>query len=46
MCINKGTLAYSPPETYVENGKVSEKIDIFAFGVMMNEIWTRKKPYD
>lgn len=39
-----GTPHYSPPE-YLESGKVSKSIDIYAFGLILHELITGKAPY-
>ncbi|GAA0212312.1 hypothetical protein GCM10009123_19470 [Kangiella japonica] len=42
--IISGTPLYSPPE-YLESGKVTESIDIYAFGVILHELVKGETPY-
>ncbi|GMH20641.1 hypothetical protein Nepgr_022482 [Nepenthes gracilis] len=41
----KGTFGYLAPE-YFQNGKVSDKTDVYAFGVVLMELITGRKPID
>jgi serine/threonine protein kinase len=38
-----GTWAYMAPEQF--SNRVSEKVDVYAFGVCIWEIWTRQRPW-
>ncbi|KAJ4459895.1 putative phosphatidylinositol-4-phosphate 5-kinase [Paratrimastix pyriformis] len=40
----RGTPAYSPPESY-SSEKCDEKIDVFSFGIILWELWSRQLPY-
>ncbi|GAB2300084.1 hypothetical protein Dimus_038601 [Dionaea muscipula] len=41
----KGTFGYLAPE-YFQNGKVSDKTDVYAFGVVLMELLTGRKPIE
>lgn len=41
----KGTFGYLAPE-YFQNGKVSDKTDVYAFGVVLLELITGRKPIE
>lgn len=41
----KGTFGYLAPE-YFQNGKVSDKTDVYAFGVVLLELLTGRKPIE
>ena len=40
-----GTLTHVPPEL-LSHGKLSPKADMYAFGIIMHELYTGLKPYD
>jgi len=40
-----GTRAYSAPEILIPNKKYNEKIDVYSFGIIMWQVYTREKPY-
>lgn len=37
---------YTAPEIYDEDIPINEKVDVYSFGIILNEIYTRKQPYD
>lgn len=39
-----GTITHVPPELLHE-GKVSKSADVYAFGIIMWELWTGQRPY-
>ncbi|KAG1661596.1 hypothetical protein FOA52_000771 [Chlamydomonas sp. UWO 241] len=40
-----GTVAYVAPEALISNKKVTSSVDVYAFGVLMWEMYTGQKPY-
>ena len=42
--LHKGTPQYTPPEGYTDK-KVDDKLDVFSFGIMLWEMWSREVPY-
>ncbi|GAB1607027.1 mitogen-activated protein kinase kinase kinase 7-like [Argonauta hians] len=45
MTNNKGSAAWMAPEVF-EGSNYSEKCDVFSWGIILWEIFTRKKPFD
>lgn len=45
MTNNKGSAAWMAPEVF-EGNNYSEKCDVFSWGVIMWEVFTRRKPFD
>ncbi|WVZ92300.1 hypothetical protein U9M48_038377 [Paspalum notatum var. saurae] len=41
----QGTMGYLDPMMYYYTGRLTDKSDIFSFGVLLIELLTRKKPY-
>ena len=41
-----GTAHYAAPEQYKEHCKISTAIDIWAWSIIVNQMFTRKVPYD
>lgn len=44
MTAENGTPMYMSPEQ-MNGGKVDEKVDVYALGCIMNEMWTRRQPW-
>jgi hypothetical protein len=44
MTAENGTPMYMSPEQ-MNGGKVDEKVDVYALGCILNEMWTRKQPW-
>ncbi|EFN59213.1 hypothetical protein CHLNCDRAFT_12394, partial [Chlorella variabilis] len=44
-CSQRGTLPWTAPEILRTPDAVTEKIDVFSFGVVMWELWTSQEPY-
>jgi serine/threonine protein kinase len=42
----RGTLPWTAPEIVRTPHAVTEKVDVFSFGVVMWELWTGKEPYE
>ncbi|KAL6769353.1 hypothetical protein ACKKBG_A30675 [Auxenochlorella protothecoides x Auxenochlorella symbiontica] len=42
----RGTLPYTAPEVIRTPNRVTEKADVFSFGVIMWELWTGREPYE
>ncbi|KDD71458.1 protein kinase [Helicosporidium sp. ATCC 50920] len=42
----RGTLPYTAPEVLRTPGQVTEKADVYSFGVLLWELWTGKEPYE
>lgn len=42
----RGTLPWTAPEIIRTPDKVTEKVDIFSFGIVMWELWAGKEPYE
>ncbi|KAK7107890.1 mitogen-activated protein kinase kinase kinase 7-like isoform X3 [Littorina saxatilis] len=45
MTNNKGSAAWMAPEVF-EGSNYSEKCDVFSWGIIMWEVFTRRKPFD
>ena len=41
-----GTAAYMAPECYDDDAKLDEKIDLYALGVVLNEMFGGQRPFD
>jgi serine/threonine protein kinase len=42
----RGTLPWTAPEILRSPDAVTEKVDVFSFGIVMWELWTGKEPYE
>eukprot|EP00899_Mesostigma_viride_P014134 jgi/Mesvir1/22721/Mv14129-RA.1 len=41
-----GTPAYMAPELLAGGGRYNEKVDVYAFGILLNELLTKQPPFD
>ncbi|GFR40324.1 hypothetical protein Agub_g862, partial [Astrephomene gubernaculifera] len=40
-----GTVTHLAPECFVQGSKLDQSVDVYAFGIVMWEVFTRKPPY-
>lgn len=41
-----GTCLYMAPEMFEKSKSFTNKVDVYSFGIVLNEIFTSKPPYD
>jgi len=42
----RGTLPWTAPEILRSPNRVTEKVDVFSFGIVLWELWTGREPYE